>query len=116
LYCADFDGDGACSNRSTTDLIVQAFRSGIDATDDGSKGYLLGVRVYRAAAFNGNTDFQTTKEWLDEQGRKVGTNTGGRGDYRTPLVELTTEVQTRPDPEALPEKQYKDFCDRLGGC
>ncbi|MBW4543072.1 MAG: hormogonium polysaccharide secretion pseudopilin HpsB [Symplocastrum torsivum CPER-KK1] len=113
LYCADFDGDGACSNRSTTDLIVQAFRSRTtDPTDDGSKGYLLGVRVYRAAAFNGNTDFQTTQE----VGRKVRTNTGGTGEYRAPLVEMTTEVQARPDPEAPPEKQYKDFCDRLGGC
>jgi len=112
LYCADFDGDGACSNRSTTDLIVQAFRSALPVDDDPSKGYLLGVRVYRAAAFNGNTNFQTTKE----VGRKARTNTGGTGDYTAPLVELTTEVQTRPDPEAPPEKQYKDFCDRLGGC
>jgi type II secretory pathway pseudopilin PulG len=116
LYCADFDGDGACKNSSTTDLIVQAFRSGIDATDDGSKGYLLGVRVYRAAAFNGGTDFQTTKERVEDGGKKVATNTGGTGDYRAPLVEMTTEVQSKPNDQAAPEKQYEDFCDRLGGC
>ncbi|MEP0885162.1 hormogonium polysaccharide secretion pseudopilin HpsB [Trichocoleus sp. ST-U3] len=113
LYCADFDGDDACKNSSTTDLIVQAFRSGIDTNDDGSKGYLLGVRVYRAAAFNGGTDFQTTKE---RGGKKVATNTGGTGDYRAPLVEMTTEVQSKPNAQAAPEKQYEDFCDRLGGC
>jgi type II secretory pathway pseudopilin PulG len=112
LYCAEFDGDGVCTNTSTTDLMVQAFRSGTDAADNGSKGYLLGVRVYRAAAFNGNTNFQTTQQ----VGRKVRTNTGGTGEYRAPLVEMTTEVQTRPDPEAPPENQYNDFCLRLGGC
>jgi len=105
LYCADFDGDGACRNSSTTDLIVQAFRTGIDAADNGSKGYLLGIRVYRAAAFNGNTNFQTTKD----VGRKVRTNTGGTGEYRAPLVEMTTEIAGQSlDP-------FKSFCDRLGG-
>ncbi len=113
LYCADFDGDGACQFDSTTDLIVQAFRSALPLDDDPSKGYLLGVRVYRAAAFKGGTNFQTT---ANRSGKKVATNTGGTGEYRAPLVELTTEVQSRPDPEAPPEKQYKDFCDRLGGC
>ena len=112
LYCADFDGDGACKNTSTTDLIVQAFRTGTTG-DKGSKGYLLGVRVYRAAAFKGGTRFQTTAGRL---GKKVATNTGGTGDYTAPLVETATQVQARPDPEAPPENQYNDLCLRLGGC
>jgi type II secretory pathway pseudopilin PulG len=111
LYCIDFDGDNICQNSSNKDLIVQAFRSGTDSADDGSKGYLLAVRVYRAAAFNGSTVFQTTQERLREGGKKVATNTAGTGDYRAPLVELTTEVRGTNN-----EKAYDGFCDRLGGC
>ena len=120
LYCVDFNGDGACRNTSTTDLIIQSFRSTklspgtippFDANDDGSKGYLMGVRVYRAAAFDGSTDFQTTQERLQAGGKKVATNTAGTGDYRAPLVELTTEVRGTNN-----EKAYDGFCDRLGGC
>lgn len=108
LYCVDIDGDGVCKNSSSTDLIVQAFRS-VDANatdDDGSKGYLLGVRVYRADAFDGNTNLQTTQE---KAGKKIATYTGGRGDRRGPLIEMTTEIRGNAT-------NYDGFCDRLGGC
>ncbi len=107
LYCVDIDGDGVCKNSSATDLIVQAFRSVANATDDdGSKGYLLGVRVYRADAFDGNTNLQATQE---RQGKKIATYTGGRGDRQGPLIEMTTEVRGNAT-------SYKGFCERLGGC
>lgn len=106
LYCVDIDGDSVCKNSSSTDLIVQAFRSVANATDDGSKGYLLGVRVYRADAFDGNTDLQTTQE---RKGKKIATYTGGRGDLRGPLIEMTTEIRGNAT-------NYDGFCDRLGGC
>jgi hypothetical protein len=117
LYCVDFDGDGACNNTSPSDLIIQSFRSTIaapgsttalDPNDDGRKGYLMSVRVYRAAAFNGSTDFKTTR---DKGGKKVATNTAGTGDLSAPLVEMTTEVRGTSG-----ENAYDGLCDRLGGC
>lgn len=118
LYCADFDGSGACENTSVSDLIVQAFRSTIaapgnptvalDPNDNGSKGFLLGVRVYRAAAFNGETEPLLTTQ--DTGGKKVATNTAGTGSMRLPLVEMTTEVGGTTD------SPYSGLCQRLGGC
>ena len=118
LYCADFDGSGACENSSVSDLIVQAFRSTIadpgnptvalDPTDDGSKGFLLGIRVYRAAAFNGEPEELLTTQ--DTGGKKVATNTAGTGSMRLPLVEMTTEVGGTTD------SPYNGLCQRLGGC
>jgi len=118
LYCVDFDGDNVCRNSSTTDLIIQSFRSTIaapggtaalDPNDVGRQGYLMSVRVYRAAAFDGGPEgFLTTR---NNDGKKVATNTAGTGDMRSPLVEMTTEVRGTAD-----ENAYDGFCDRLGGC
>lgn len=119
LYCVDFDGDGSCTNKSSKDLIVQAFRSTqanpsapaqpLDPTDDGSKGYLLGVRVYRADSFDGILTLQTTKDRQGQAMNKVATYTGGGGDRVGPLTEMTTEIRGT-------STQYKVLCDRLGGC
>lgn len=119
LYCVDNDGNGGCTTNSTKDFIVQAFRSvkatapGIpDTTDDGSGGYVLGVRVYRADAFDGATDLKTTN--LTPGNKKVATYTGGKGNQFAPLAEFTTEV--RPSAGLKPGAAMKSFCARLGGC
>ncbi len=121
LYCVDTDNDSKCTNTSSKDLIVQAFRSTLaapnaptqplDPNDDGSKGYLLGVRVYRADAFDGNA-LESTKNRLDAGGNKVAAVAGGTGDRYAPLVEMTTEVRgTGTSSDA-----YEALCKRLGGC
>jgi prepilin-type N-terminal cleavage/methylation domain-containing protein len=110
LYCVDFDNDGGCTSNSTKDMVIQAFRSATAATDTGSQGYLLGIRVYRADALNGNA-LQSTKNRLDAGGNKVAAVAGGTGDRYAPLVEMTTEVRGNAT-----DSGYESFCKRLGGC
>lgn len=112
LYCVDGDGDGACKNSSSKDLIVQAFRSTSTNPpnlnqDDGSNGYLMGIRVYRADAFDGSTQLKTMQ---DKGVKKAATFAGGTGDRTAPLTEITTEVG------GTPKNYYKNLCERLGGC
>lgn len=105
LYCIDLDGDG-CSSNSFRDLIVQAFRSVTPSSTDANKGYLLGVRVYRADAFSDSTPLIISDP---ENKRTQASFTGGLGNRKAPLVEMTTEIVSK-------KATFKDFCDRLGGC
>ncbi len=97
LYCVDFDGSG-CSSSSLTDMVVQAFRTN-SASVDPNQGYSLGLRVYRADAFK---DPGTLK-----QGIQQATFTGGLGDSKAPLLEMTTDIATD-------QTSFRDFCNRLG--
>ena len=82
LYCIDGDGDGSCSITNSKDMIVQGFRfssSSIAAED----GYSLGVRVYRADAFD-KTKVKELKALKDKDNRnknyeQESTFTGGTG-------------------------------------
>jgi prepilin-type N-terminal cleavage/methylation domain-containing protein len=128
LYCVDLDG-GGCSNSSSRDLIVQAFRSqsSAQALAEGSaansndlnriinkNGFLLGVRVYRADSFQGG------RTLIGGKGEKDKTFTGGTGlkNLQAPLVEVTTEISARGSSsgEATDTTSYTDMCARLGGC
>jgi len=105
LYCIDLDS-GGCSSGSPKDLVVQAFRSITSASTDSNQGYLLGVRVYRADAFNDNVPLnQPNNGTLPTQ----ATFTGGLGNRKVPLVEMTTEIVTTGT-------NYGNLCSRLGGC
>lgn len=120
LYCVDLDGNG-CSSNSNKDLVVQAFRSISGAGDDGTKGYLLGVRVYRADAFQDSKPLKTTLDTTTPgttggtTGVKTATYAGGTGARYTPLVEMTTEISPAAN-ASTPEAPYQQLCDRLGGC
>lgn len=113
LYCIDLDRNG-CSINSAKDLVVQAFRSVSPTTDDNQsfspfstaadRGYLLGVRVYRADAFIDDAPILAS---TPENKRTQSTFSGGLGNRKTPLVEMTTEVVTN-------KTSFQDFCDRLG--
>lgn len=100
LYCVDGDDDGVnhCTADSNRDLIIQAFRS---TTPSDDPNYLLGVRVYRADGFSDT-------ELLEAGGEQL-TATGGLGDRKVPLFQITTEV-VRGDASLV------DYCRRLGGC
>lgn len=106
LYCIDLDG-GGCSTNSFKDLVVQAFRSVTPTSNDAKRGYLLGVRVYRADAFSDNTPL--IKSDSDNK-RTQATFTGGLGSRKAPLVEMTTEIVVTN------ETTYKNLCERFGGC
>ncbi|BBD58224.1 hypothetical protein NIES2109_09960 [Nostoc sp. HK-01] len=109
LYCIDRDG-GGCTSTSTRDFVIQAFRSTTATTlsaanDDATKGYLLGVRVYRSDAFTGTGTLKTMKA----NNSKARTFTGGLGDRQTPLMEIVTEVASQ-------QTKFDDYCSRFGGC
>jgi type II secretory pathway pseudopilin PulG len=85
LFCVDGDGDGECKKDSLKDMIVQGVSRNTTwgSTPDYTRGYQLGVRVYRADAFSGTE--------LKKVTTSTGVNTMG-GDRRYPLVMLTTEI------------------------
>ncbi|MEH2046956.1 hormogonium polysaccharide secretion pseudopilin HpsB [Nostoc sp.] len=104
LYCIDFDGSGTCESTSVTDMVVQGFRPNNNTS---SAGYALGVRVYRADAFKETTTLlkntSTTKT-------TQATFTGGVGQRKAPIVEMTTDIN-----DTVPK--YSDLCARYtGGC
>lgn len=103
LYCVDLDGNG-CSSDSVQDLVIQAFRSATPTATDADKGYLLGIRVYRADGFSDRTPLVKSDP---EEKRTQMTFTSGPGNLKAPLVEMSTEI--------IPEQAtFRDFCDRLG--
>jgi prepilin-type N-terminal cleavage/methylation domain-containing protein len=113
LYCFDVDG-GGCTSNSSRDMVVQAFRSSTNPRRDrGNKGYLLGVRVYRADAFDGRGKLLRISDVKPVGGVTTNpltrTYAGGSGNRQAPLVELTTEIGGE-------KTNYDSLCDRLGGC
>ncbi|NET33410.1 MAG: prepilin-type N-terminal cleavage/methylation domain-containing protein [Cyanothece sp. SIO1E1] len=93
-YCVDGDSNGTCTPNSTTDMIVQAVgKIPTDATGtppnlaNGYRSYLLGVRVYRADAFDRSVLLGTGRAQLSSTG-----GTGLRNDEQPPLVQFTTEI------------------------
>jgi len=103
LYC--FNKNGSLANPScTSDLFyIQAIRLAVTGSDaDKGQGYRLGVRVYRSDA-----EFGTLT--AGSGGKKAATFTGGLGDRKAPLVEMTAEI-VRGQPS------YTALCARLGGC
>lgn len=105
LYCFDGDADNICRNNKPNDLIVQAVRynsTSVDAT----RGYLLGVRVYRADAFRADGNILRSTDTARK--RSQSTFSGTLGPRKAPIIELTTEVKANAS--------YDNFCQRLGGC
>lgn len=115
LYCVDYDGDEDCSTGSPNDMIVQAYRSVTDTPTDPDEqqrildqGYLLGIRVYRADAFDGSGD--SLKRMRDNDGEGYRQRASSATiDRQAPLVEMTTEI-------IRSGTSYEDFCIRFGGC
>jgi prepilin-type N-terminal cleavage/methylation domain-containing protein len=103
LYCIDLDSDG-CSSNSAKDLVIQAFRSVTPSSTDADKGYLIGVRVYRADAFSDDTPLVKSDP---ENKRTQMAFSRGFGDRKAPLMEVTTEI-------VKDQATLQDFCDRLG--
>ncbi|OUL37620.1 prepilin-type N-terminal cleavage/methylation domain-containing protein [Nostoc sp. T09] len=98
LYCIDGDGNGSCTVGNSKDLLVQAFRYNTASTN-ANTGYQLGVRVYRADGFDSNGN-------LKKAPSKQATFTGGIGDRKAPLVEMTTAIASQTS-------SFNDLCNRL---
>ncbi|MBE9126702.1 MULTISPECIES: hormogonium polysaccharide secretion pseudopilin HpsB [unclassified Coleofasciculus] len=113
LYCIDLDSDGKCTSQSPQDLVVQTFAAiSADGTTSvdvqrGYRSYRLGVRVYRAYAFDG-------EQFPKPEGQKqssFGVVVGG-DKLKLPLVETTTQIVVNDKTE------YSDLCTKAGvnGC
>ncbi|BAZ25749.1 hypothetical protein NIES4073_66550 [Kalymmatonema gypsitolerans NIES-4073] len=103
LFCVNGD-TGGCTNNNSKDLIVQTF--GYNPTSSNAQdGYKLGLRVYRADAFENNI---TLKALKDPEIKQAQTFTGGTGltSRQAPLVETTTEISNKVT-------TFSDFCARL---
>jgi len=119
LYCINFD-TGGCTNNSLKGMIIQAIAYNPNQTTTNQataqqgyqQGYQLGIRVYRADAFNG-TDLKASN--LKQGSQRVAASfTGGLGDKQAPLVEMTTEIVTdmKKNPTGSPTK-FIDLCKRV---
>jgi len=95
-YCVDLDKTAGCSTSSSTDLVIQAFRTAGTA----AQGYRLGVRVYRADGFRPPVSFKTT-----QQAALKGT----LGDRHSPLVTMITDIA----PTGTYENSLPSWCNRL---
>lgn len=115
LYCFHKDGKitlpSDCTTYKTTSQVqfyIQAFGNAVGSISantsqiDRGQGYRLGVRVYRSDA-----EFGTLT--AGSSGQKAATFTGGLGDRKAPLVEITTEI-------VRGQSSYSALCGRLGGC
>jgi len=103
LYCFNKNGSLAKPDCTSDLFYIQAIRLAVKDSDaDKGQGYRLGIRVYRSDA-----EFGTLTAGID--GKKAATFTGGLGDRKAPLVEITTEI-VRGQPS------YSALCARLGGC
>ncbi|WP_373527039.1 hormogonium polysaccharide secretion pseudopilin HpsB [Nostoc sp.] len=110
LYCIDFDSTNSCENTSTTDMVIQGFRYNLanSNSNDATKGYALGVRVYRADAFALSTTLSRNNESGDYKKVTQATFTGGTGQRKAPLVEMITDIN-----DTVPK--YSDLCARIKG-
>lgn len=120
LFCVDRNGDAKCTKENGSDLIIQAYRSVsvpiANITDENARltelrrGYLLGVRVYRADAFaTGSPTLLTVRG----DANNIQRTSGATFNRRLPLLEITTEVITA----ATTEEEgtlLKDFRARFG--
>ncbi|AFY50935.1 prepilin-type N-terminal cleavage/methylation domain-containing protein [Nostoc sp. PCC 7524] len=107
LYCVSVDGAN-CTTSSTNNYVIQAIRynqatetTGGSTTNitDSTKGYQLGIRVYRSDGFS------SAGGVLKKAPNKQTTFTGGIGDRKTPLIEITTEITKGTT--------FSDLCTRL---
>ena len=96
FYCVDLDKTSGCSTSSSSDLVIQAFRTAGTA----AQGYRLGVRVYRADGFRPPVNFQRT-----QQAALKGT----LGDRYAPLVTMITDIA----PTGTYENSLPSWCNRL---
>lgn len=104
-YCVPGEGHPTCNTNNFKDMIIQAFGQ-ISSTDvaKGYRSYRLGVRVYRADAF----DPSTPRTFTVTPGTTQSSFTGGTGltvgKSQAPLVEMTTEMSVS-DPT-----EFKSLC------
>ncbi|OYD94101.1 hypothetical protein CDG77_12635 [Nostoc sp. 'Peltigera membranacea cyanobiont' 213] len=122
LYCFHNDGKitlpSDCTTYKTTSPVqfyIQAFGNAVgtistsSAQIDNGQSYRLGIRVYRSDAQFGSLKKSDLNDTTNGNQKTTATFTGGLGDRKAPLVEMTTEI-------VRGQSSYSALCDRLGGC
>lgn len=99
FYCVDLDDTAGCTAGSGKDLVIQASGYNPAVTvadtdaDKSEKGYIMGVRVYRAFAFGKNIKLTAGGKNTDKsKNAKASVIAGGTGSFSNPLTEFTTEM------------------------
>lgn len=101
LYCVDAD-TGGCTQDNSKDMIIQAFGYNANSTN-ADHGYRLGLRVYRADAFQSGV---TLKASPDIKQQRSFTSGSGLSPIQAPLLETSTEISNK-------STTFSNFCDRL---
>ncbi|MHC0064445.1 hormogonium polysaccharide secretion pseudopilin HpsB [Nostoc sp. UIC 10890] len=122
LYCFHNNGKitlpSDCTTYKTTSPVqfyIQAFGNTVgtistnSAQIDKGQGYRLGIRVYRSDAEFGSLKKSDLNDATNGNQKTAATFTGGLGDRKAPLVEMTTEI-------VRGQSSYSALCGRLGGC
>jgi len=96
LYCVDGDGNDQCTANDIKDFVVQA--SGVrrppaagtfTQAERAERGYLMGIRVYRADGFQGSDALLKSDSGTR---RRDSTAAGGLGRRKAPILETVIEV------------------------
>lgn len=108
LYCYHSDGklklptDSDCDTANNL-FFIQAAQIKVQNSTP-NEGYRLAIRVYRQDAFDGSEALLAS---TGTQNRKQQTFTGGLGQKKAPLVEMTTDIATK-------NTTFESLCRRLG--
>ncbi|BAZ14880.1 hypothetical protein NIES4071_67500 [Calothrix sp. NIES-4071] len=108
LYCYHSDGklklptDTDC-DAANNQFFIQAAQIKVNSSTP-NEGYRLAIRVYRKDAFDGSGALLAS---TGTQNIKQQTFTGGLGQKKAPLVEMTTDIATK-------NTTFEALCRRLG--
>ena len=109
LYCVDSKSGNSttCDATQLNQFAIQAFSSASSASDiTNGNGYHLGLRVYRSDAFKDSIPL-TASDGTPNTTKTQQTFTGGAGDRKAPLIEISTDINTA-------SSTYESLCYRLG--
>ncbi len=109
LYCVDSKSGNSttCDATQPAQFAIQAFSSASSASDvTNGNGYHLGLRVYRSDAFKDTIPLTASSSTTNDT-QTQQTFTGGAGNRKAPLIEISTDINTS-------STTYESLCSRLG--
>jgi prepilin-type N-terminal cleavage/methylation domain-containing protein len=112
LFCVDDEGkikNPDCSSNTDNTFFIQAAKIRVENSQL-NDGYRLAIRVYRKEAFDTSGALEASNaNDTDDEKKKITqqTFTGGLGQTKTPLVEMTSDIATG-------KTTFSSLCSRLG--
>jgi prepilin-type N-terminal cleavage/methylation domain-containing protein len=108
LFCIDKNGKftlpgGNCGETKNNGFFIQALKITVQGSRP-NDGFRLAIRVYRKDAFDSPGPLLASNE---TKNNKQNTFTGGLGQTKTPLVEMTTDIGNT-------STSFSSLCSRLG--